>query len=208
MFADAAGRSRSPAYRGPVTEIREVVACPACGTFWPLGGEAACADPAHDHRRHELHRHRTALRLPDGTEVVAVSYDAADPHACERPPDYGLYLDARWRPPWPHEHADWPDFGVPPDPDGLATALRGVLRRARAGQRVEVGCAGGHGRTGTALACLAVLCGHPPAGAVAWVRAAYCARAVETPGQEAFVAAFRPPAEGPDRPAQGSAGTW
>lgn len=59
-----------------------------------------------------------------------------------------------------------------------------------AGQHVEVGCLGGHGRTGTALACLAVLAGHPAGDAVAWVRSGYCAKAVETPGQEAFIAAF------------------
>jgi hypothetical protein len=37
-------------------------------------------------------------------------------------------------------------------------ALELLLDRARAGQRVEIGCYGGHGRTGTALACLAILC--------------------------------------------------
>ncbi len=55
---------------------------------------------------------------------------------------------------------------------------------------VEVGCLGGHGRTGTALACLAVLTGTPANEAVAWVRANYCAHAVETEAQEALVAAF------------------
>jgi protein-tyrosine phosphatase len=35
-----------------------------------------------------------------------------------------------------------------------------VLERARAGERVDVGCFEGHGRTGTALACLAILTGH------------------------------------------------
>lgn len=82
-----------------------------------------------------------------------------------------------------------PDFGVPEDPAHLVTALSTVLRRARTGQRVEVGCLGGHGRTGTALACLAVLSGHCADDAVAWVRASYCAMAVETPEQEVFAAA-------------------
>ncbi len=54
------------------------------------------------------------------------------------------------------------------------------------GQRVEIGCYGGHGRTGTALACLAVLCGQAPDEAVSWVRGTYCERAVETDEQEAF----------------------
>jgi protein-tyrosine phosphatase len=62
-----------------------------------------------------------------------------------------------------------------------------MLARARAGERVEIGCLGGHGRTGTAVACLAILSGHPPGEAVAWVRANYCVEAVETTEQEAFV---------------------
>ena len=56
---------------------------------------------------------------------------------------------------------------------------------------MEVGCLGGHGRTGTALACLAILTGHPAADAVAWVRANYCPEAVETVGQEAFITTLR-----------------
>ena len=50
---------------------------------------------------------------------------------------------------------------------------------------------GGHGRTGTALACLAILTGHPATDAVAWVRARYCPQAVETASQEAFITMLR-----------------
>ena len=64
------------------------------------------------------------------------------------------------------------------------------LDRARAGEVVEVGCLGGHGRTGTALACLAVLAGHPADDAVAWVRRTYCDRAVETDEQADYVRAL------------------
>lgn len=73
-----------------------------------------------------------------------------------------------------------------------------MLDRARTGEQVELGCIGGHGRTGTALACLAVLTGCPASEAVAWVRASYCQKAVETAGQEAFVNGLRccpPPRE-------------
>jgi protein-tyrosine phosphatase len=128
--------------------------------------------------------------LPDGTEVTAVSFDAMDPYSRDQPPDYGLYLDHMWQPPWDHDHLDWPDFGVPDDATHLAAALRAVLDRARAGERVEVGCIGGHGRTGTALACLAILSGHPPGEAVRWVRANYCTDAVETAEQQGFVVGF------------------
>jgi protein-tyrosine phosphatase len=119
-----------------------------------------------------------------------VSFYADDPYTRDRDPDFGLYLDHRWQPPWPHDHLDWPDFGIPESAAPVLAALRSVLDRARAGQRVEVGCLGGHGRTGTAVACLAILCGRPAGNAVDWVRTAYCAGAVETTGQETFVAEF------------------
>jgi hypothetical protein len=169
--------------------IQVVLACGECGVHWYDGPEAPlCTDGDHQHLRFELHRHLSTLALPDGTEVTAASFAAADPYGRDRPPDHGLYLDEKWQPPWSHEHLDWPDFGVPDDPAPVLAALGSLRDRARSGQRVEVGCLGGHGRTGTALAILAVLGGHPPAEAVAWVRASYCPEAVETPEQEAFVA--------------------
>lgn len=138
----------------------------------------------------ETHRHLSTVVLPDGTQVTAASYDPVAPYARTREPDYGLYLDSRWQPPWANDHVDWPDYGLPADTESFLAALKAVLERARWGQDVEVGCLGGHGRTGTALACLAVLTGHPSRDAVAWVRSSYCAKAVETQGQEAFVAAL------------------
>src|SRR5215207_10175762 len=135
-----------------VVEIRTVVACSECGAFWQPDRElASCADPSHEHQRFELHRHRDVVVLPDGTEFTAVSFDAVDPYTRAQPPDYGLYLDHQWSPPWPHEHLDWPDFGVPDDPGPILSALRSLLERARAGEHVEIGCHGGHGRTGTAV---------------------------------------------------------
>ena len=140
----------------------------------------------------EIHLHRDRVTLPDGTTVTAVSFDVSDPYARATVPDFGVYLDARWEPPWQHERVAWPDFGVPADRSALATALTGLLGRARSGQTVEIGCLGGHGRTGTALACLATLTGEPPRSAVSWVRANYCASAVETVAQENFVVTFSP----------------
>ena len=168
-------------------EKRVVVTCVECGVHWYADREQArCINPDHTHERFELHRHRSLVVLPDGTPITAVSFDALDPYARDQRPDYGLYLDRQWQPPWPHDHIDWPDFGVPHSAAPALAALRYALDRARAGQLVEIGCLGGHGRTGTALACLAILTGHPPDDAVAWVRAAYCADTIETPEQEAF----------------------
>jgi protein-tyrosine phosphatase len=85
---------------------------------------------------------------------------------------------------------DWEDYGLPRDHDATAAAIRDAFARARAGEVVEVGCAGGLGRTGTVLACMAVLAGVPSSHAVAWVRANYDAHAVETPEQEAWILEF------------------
>jgi hypothetical protein len=138
----------------------------------------------------ERHVHRTRVTFSDGTAIVGVSFTDDEPYARDHVPSFGLYLDERWHPPWPHEHIDWPDFGVPADVDALRSALRHLLDRARDDGVVEIGCLGGHGRTGTALACLAVLTGTPPADAVEWVREHYCEQAVETDEQRTFVAAF------------------
>jgi hypothetical protein len=130
------------------------------------------------------HHHLDPVVLPDGTTIWATSY--APDYARDRSPDFGLYLDARWSPPWPHGHIDWPDFSVPVDRDAMLGALRDALARAREGEVVEVGCLGGHGRTGTAVACLAVLAGLET-DAVDWVRSTYCDHAVETDEQVALV---------------------
>ena len=55
---------------------------------------------------------------------------------------------------------------------------------------MEVACYGGVGRTGTVLACLAILAGVDPADAVAWVRSEYHPSAIETIDQEQLIARF------------------
>jgi len=135
----------------------------------------------------EHHIHRTAVTLVDGTRVVGVTFVADNPYRRDDEPTYGLYLDDRWDPPWPHNHVDWPDFGVPRDGNRAAAQIRSAFARAAQGEEVEVGCYGGLGRTGTVVACMATLSGVQASDAVAWVRANYDARAVETPEQERWV---------------------
>jgi protein-tyrosine phosphatase len=101
--------------------------------------------------------------------------------------DFALVLAKGPVPDWPHRRVRWPDFWVPLDRADALDALREAHRRSRAGDRVEVACRGGIGRTGTALAALAVLDGLPPGEAVAWVRANYHHRAVETPWQRRWL---------------------
>jgi hypothetical protein len=126
--------------------------------------------------------------FPDGTAVDACGLRDRRADASDR--DFGLYMDPRWAPTWPAELIEWEDFGLPADGARAAEQIRGAFDRARRGERVEVGCAGGLGRTGTVLACMATVAGVPAAEAVEWVRANYEPQAVETPEQEAFVRAF------------------
>ncbi|MGY2005120.1 protein-tyrosine phosphatase family protein [Blastococcus sp. SYSU DS1024] len=105
-------------------------------------------------------------------------------------PTFGVYLGGR--PPlvpWDSRWVRWRDFSLPADPAELREALRDALAHAVDG-RVEVACRGGTGRTGTALACLAVLDGVPSDRAVEFVRRGYRRRAVETPWQRRFVERF------------------
>lgn len=109
----------------------------------------------------------------------------------ESQPTFALYLLARRPPPveWEHRWLRWPDFGLPTDRADAAQALREAWTRTDV-DRVEVACSGGRGRTGTALACIAVLDGVPAREAVAYVRRNYSRHAVETPWQRRFVTRF------------------
>lgn len=115
--------------------------------------------------------------MPDGPTPNFALYLLAEP-----PPAVGW--EARW--------VRWPDFRLPRDRRDAQDALSEAWLRADA-ERVEVACAGGRGRTGTALACIAVLDGVPADQAVPFVRKHYNARAVETPWQRGYVARFRTP---------------
>ncbi len=101
--------------------------------------------------------------------------------------DFTLVLGRGEAPTWPHQRVRWPDFWVPLDREAALAALTDVYGRAQQGQRVEVACRGGVGRTGTVLAALAVLDGLDPAQAVAWVRLRYHPRSVETPWQRRWL---------------------
>jgi hypothetical protein len=107
------------------------------------------------------------------------------------PADFALLLAEGPVPSWANRRIRWPDFWIPSDRADALDALHEAHGRAHAGERVEVACGGGIGRTGTALAALAVLDGLPPRQAVDWVRAGYHHRAVETPWQRRWLRTVR-----------------
>lgn len=129
------------------------------------------------------------LALPSGRLVRGRGLRKPLPAGPE--PDFAVYLLGRTPPPvaWESRWLRWPDFRLPADRAATRELLHEVWERS-AGTRVEVACGGGMGRTGTALACLAVLDGVPADEAVAFVRAGYHPRAVETPWQRRYVRNF------------------
>lgn len=105
-------------------------------------------------------------------------------------PDFGLYADWSWQPWWRQEHIDWRDFGLPTDYDVAYDQIVDAYKRAKNGEMVEVGCIGGHGRTGTILACMAVLDGMIPKDAIKHIEDTYCSLIIETMDQEWYVSWF------------------
>jgi protein-tyrosine phosphatase len=83
----------------------------------------------------------------------------------------------------------WRDFWLPSNRLDATNAFVVAWQRS-AHERVEVSCNGGRGRTGTALACIAVLDGLKPSDAIDYVRDHYDHHAVETPWQTRFVKQF------------------
>lgn len=129
--------------------------------------------------------------LPDGRRVRAAALSA--PRAGVPDPHLHLVLLGREPEPlpWPVCWVRWPDFRSPTDTARALDALREAHARAPT-ERVEVSCRGGVGRTGTALAALAVLAGLPSGEAVAWVRDHHHPRAVETPLQRRWLRRVAP----------------
>jgi hypothetical protein len=132
------------------------------------------------------------LRLPSGRLIRGRGL--RDPMPSGHPPAFGVYL-LGGQPPefgWPSRWIRWPDFRLPADPAVAREVLLEAWRRSGT-ERVEIACHGGRGRTGTALACVAILDGVAAADAVAFVREHYHPRAVETPWQRRFVRQFPAP---------------
>ena len=79
------------------------------------------------------------------------------------------------------------DGQAPTDKTGFVNMIGWLAARIEAGDKVHVGCIGGHGRTGMVLSALvALMLGEK--NAIDYVRAHYCKKAVETAEQVDFLA--------------------
>ena len=136
---------------------------------------------------------KVVLRDEGLNEEVAIYCSAGSKQHTRQPdqiPDFGLYADKIWSSVCRNEYINWPDYGVPKDAEVARQQIIDAFIRACNGERVEIGCIGGHGRTGTLLACMVVLAGYEPTAAIDYVRSQYCHHAVETQGQEEWVKWF------------------
>lgn len=106
-------------------------------------------------------------------------------------PDFAVYLDNIWAAWSAALYIPWKDHGLPEIPlNRAAEFIVDAYNLAELGQSVEIGCIGGHGRTGTVLACMAVLAGVPGKDAADWVWKNYCTKAIESAKQEWFILWF------------------
>lgn len=131
---------------------------------------------------------RQPVVFPTGTTVYASSWLAEEKQKHnDNHPDFGLYLASSWSPTNLGFLVPWADYGLPKCKwEQVIHAGEQALKLARAGSIVEVGCLGGHGRTGAMLAVIGVLDGMPADEVVQWVRKNYCDEAIECAEQEWF----------------------
>src|SRR5688500_4427529 len=96
------------------------------------------------------------LRLPSGRAVRGRGLRRPLPPGPQ--PAFSVFLLGKQPPevPWDSRWLRWPDFRVPSSLTQARALLSEAWSRAES-ERVEVACGGGRGRTGTALAALAVL---------------------------------------------------
>lgn len=137
------------------------------------------------------HYHKEFV-LPNGLVMQASSMTGVVKRR-HKAPDFGLYLDAGWLSlaEWRSEFIRWPDYGTPKHAEAAVEAIIEAYQRITEGWLVETGCIGGHGRTGTVLACMVVMAGETdPEAAMRYVWKNYCHEAIESKAQMDFVRWF------------------
>lgn len=130
------------------------------------------------------------VTLSGGTTVTATAVKSIS--KLTELPDFGLYADRSWVlvPAWRNEFINWQDMHIPTHNKLAVEQIKDALSRAQAGEIVDVGCIGAHGRTGTILAIMNLIDSGGKIGAVdsvEYIRKVYCNKAIETSHQEWFV---------------------
>jgi len=149
---------------------------------------------------------RQRVRVGRTTVTCSSYFGNGNSKTLEPIPDFGIYLSTVWKsklsPFWtsgaylksvarlrayPALVVDWADVGVV-KVNWLRELVEICLCKMRQGKRIDIGCAAGHGRTGTLLACLIAKKEHLSAvRAMSEVYSRYCHHAIETRAQEDLV---------------------
>lgn len=154
--------------------------------------QKAAATSAQWHYSNACQHTFETFRLP-GAQNRNIKISAVRTHTPETMPDFGLYAASCWYPQCVATFIPWTDYGLPTCTfERAAGAIVDLYEKAEAGQVCEVGCMGGHGRTGTILAALAIISDDTmtPAQAIAWVRSVHCKQAIESEKQEWWIEWF------------------
>jgi len=153
---------------------------------------------------------RDLVQLENGLTLIASGYADRPKHKnnslAVRYETLSVYLDRLWEQtgvlatpgidlPFPggkHRYVmyPWADMSVPDDMEEFVTLVKWMLTQIVQGERVEIGCFGGHGRTGTLIAAILIAQGLTAAQAVNKVRTQYCQEAIETARQVNYLVAF------------------
>lgn len=181
---DVAEDQASDVPETPTGADKETPTTTAAPTQWWVGGSLGTFSRSCTHAS-------DVYLLSDGTKLeLSAHSDRWDRKESE--PDLAIYLAGAWIPKTIAFHIGWQDYGLPYLPmDQVLAVAQYALATAREGKRVEIGCLGAHGRTGTFVALLELLTMTTPNAkvAIAKVRREHCSKAVESDVQEWYVAA-------------------
>ncbi|MDY5589852.1 MAG: protein-tyrosine phosphatase family protein [Arcanobacterium sp.] len=89
-------------------------------------------------------------------------------------------------------YISWPDYRIPRRPQQAIEQLAELLERASS-ERVEITCGGGVGRTGTALAMMAIIDGMKASDAIDLVQTQYNPESATSHAQRGFLMDMEPP---------------
>lgn len=154
-------------------------------------GRGPTKPPVMAHHWGRCYEKHSALALGNGTLLGASCLQPRDGFDVYVGLDEGMerrHLAFPWQPASKVVEVKFPirDGGVPTDVAQFERMVRWLVERLGDGQRVHIGCIGGHGRTGMLMAAIVrVLHGDLDAGR--WVRENYCKEAIETSAQVEFL---------------------